>query len=115
MLVLNEVKIYEARETDEDFAMIKNNYNARVYNATGALMPEGTTMVPRLFKTNIGDIYTTNTVNETSLEVGDELVVGDDGYLTKTAGSNAGDMKWMVVKVYTLPDGKPGVKLQRIA
>lgn len=115
MLVLNEVKIYEARETDEDFAMIKNNYNARVYNATGTLMPEGTTMVPRLFKTNIGDIYTTNTVNETSLEVGDELVVGDDGYLTKTAGSNAGDMKWMVVKVYTLPDGKPGVKLQRIA
>ena len=38
--------------------MIKNNYNARVYDATGTLMPEGTTMVPRLFKTNIGDIYT---------------------------------------------------------
>lgn len=115
MLVLNEVKIYEARETDEDFAMIKSNYNARVYDATGTLMPEGTTMVPRLFKTNVGDIYTTNTVNEESLVVGDELVVGDDGYLTKTAGTNAGDMKWMVVKVYTLPDGKPGVKLQRIA
>ena len=115
ILVLNEVKIYEARENDEDFAMIKSNYNARVYDATGTLMPEGTTMVPRLFKTNVGDIYTTNTVNEESLVVGDELVVGDDGYLTKTAGTNAGDMKWMVVKVYTLPDGKPGVKLQRIA
>ena len=78
-------------------------------------MPEGTVMVPRVFKTNVGDIYTTNCVNETELKVTDELVVGDDGYLTKTAGENAGDMKWQVVKVYTMPDRQKAVKIMRIA
>ena len=80
-----------------------------------AMMPNGTVMVPRVFKTNIGDIYTTNCVNETELKVTDELVVGDDGYLTKTAGENAGTMKWQVVKVYTMPDRQKGVKIMRIA
>lgn len=79
------------------------------------MMPEGTTMVPRVFKTNIGDILTTNTVNETELAVGDVLYVGDDGYLTKTAGTNAGDMQWQVAKVYTLADRQKAVKIMRIA
>ena len=79
------------------------------------LMKAGTTMVPRVFKTNIGDIFTTNCVNEAALVLGDVLVVGDDGYLTKTAGENAGDMKWEVVKVYTLADRQPAVKVMRIA
>ena len=79
------------------------------------MMPEGTTMVPRVFKTNIGDIFTTNTVNEDDLALNDILVVGDDGYLTRTAGANAGDMKWQVVKVYTLPDRQRAVKIMRIA
>lgn len=79
------------------------------------MMPEGTTMVPRVFKTNIGDIFTTNTVNETELAVGDILYVGDDGYLTKTAGTNAGDMQWQVAKVYTLADRQKAVKIMRIA
>lgn len=80
-------------------------------------MPTGTTMVPRVFKTNIGDIFTTNTVKETTLAVGDVLAVGDDGYLCLQAnkGSNAGDMRWQVVKVYTLPDRQPAVKIMRIA
>lgn len=77
-------------------------------------MPEGTKMVPRCLKTNIQDIMTLNTINEDELAVGDVLVVGDDGYLTKTAGANAGDMKWVVAKVYTMPDNQPGVKVQRI-
>lgn len=124
MLVYNEVKVYDARETDEDFAMIKTNYDARVYSPVGQTgdkltygkeMPDGTKMVPRLLKTNIGDIFTTNTVKETSLDVNEELIVGDDGYLTKTPGTNAGDMKFLVVKVYTLADGQAAVKLQRIA
>ncbi len=82
-----------------------------------AYMKDGTTMVPRVFKTNVGDIFTTNCVKEAagSLAVGDELVIGDDGYLTKEAGENAGDMKWQVVKVYTLADSQPAVKLMRIA
>lgn len=82
--------------------------------STGVAEMKGT-MVPRVFKTNIGDIFTTNTVNEETLALGDELVVGDDGYLTKTAGTNAGDMKWQVVKVYTLADRQPAVKIMRIA
>lgn len=80
-----------------------------------AKMPVGTTMVPRVFKTNVGDIFTTNTIKETELAVNDELVVGDDGYLTKTAGENAGDMKWQVVKVYNLGDRQKAVKIMRIA
>ena len=80
----------------------------------GPAMMNGT-MVPRVFKTNIGDIFTTNTINEATVALGDELVVGDDGYLTKTAGDNAGTMKWQVVKVYTMPDGQPGAKIMRIA
>lgn len=77
-------------------------------------MPEGTKMVPRCLKTNEMDIITLNTINEEELSVGDILVVGDDGYLTKTAGANAGNMKWVVSKVYTMPDNQPGVKVQRI-
>jgi hypothetical protein len=100
MLVFNEVKVYGERETDADFAM------KRV---------KGEEIVPRVFKTNIGDIFTTNTIKEETLAVNDELVVGDDGYLTKTAGDKAGDMKWQVVKVYTLADGQPAVKIMRIA
>ena len=85
------------------------------------MMPAGTTMVPRVFKTNIGDIFTTNMVNETELTVGDVLVVGAKGILTKTAVeasdgfAGSGDMKWQVVKVYTMPDHQKGVKLMRIA
>ena len=115
MLVYNEVKIYKDDEVENDFAMKKDNYNGGYYNAAGALMPTGTKMVPRVFKTNIGDIFTTNTIKEATLELGDELVIGDDGYLTKTAGTNAGDIKWEVVKVYTMPDGQNGVKIMRIA
>ena len=35
MMVFNEVKIYRDRETEADFAMIKQNYNARVYSPVG--------------------------------------------------------------------------------
>lgn len=35
MMVFNEVKIYRDRETEADFAMIKQNYNARVYSPIG--------------------------------------------------------------------------------
>jgi hypothetical protein len=115
MLVYNEVKIYRTDESDADFAMVKGNYVANTYSADGTPMPEGTVMVPRVFKTNIGDIMTLNTIKETELKVTDELVVGDDGYLTKTPGEHAGDMKWQVVKVYTLGDGQPAVKVMRIA
>ena len=75
------------------------------------MMPAGTTMVPRVFKTNVGDIYTTNTINATELKVGDVLTPGANGILEVADG----DMKWQVVKVYTMPDHQKGVKLMRIA
>ena len=77
------------------------------------MMPAGTTMVPRVFKTNIGDIMTTNMINadRDALKVGDVLTPGEKGILTVAEG----DMKWQVVKVYTMPDHQKGVKIMRIA
>ena len=77
------------------------------------MMPAGTTMVPRVLKTNIGDIYTTNMINASrdELKVGDVLTPGEKGILEVAEG----DMKWQVVKVYTMPDHQKGVKIMRIA
>lgn len=102
MLVLNEVKLYDTnRETYKDFAMKAENY----------LNGE---MVPRLFKTNIGDIFTTNCFKgEVELSVGDKLTPGTDGYLAVTENEDAA-MIWKVVKEYTLADGQNAVKVQRI-
>ena len=102
MLVLNEVKLYDTnRETYKDFAMKAENY----------LNGE---MVPRLFKTNIGDIFTTNCFKgEVELSVGDKLTPGTDGYLAVTEDEDAA-MIWKVVKEYTLADGQNAVKVQRI-
>ena len=113
MLVLNEVKIYDERDSYKDFAMIKKNY-------------VGGEIYPRLFKTNVGDIYTTNCVGAANtskdaeyagiaLEVGDKLKVdATTGYLIKDNTVNTG-MIWKVVKITTCPDAiQPAVKLQRI-
>ena len=154
MMVLNEVKIYRDRETDADFAMIKDSYNARVYSPLGqsdsslknvidltgeanregdtsspyiyqignytypAAMPEGTKMVPRVFKMSVGDIYTTNCVDEETPTVGMKLRANADGYLANSEGTGAKGAygpTFQVVKVYTMPDMQPGVKLQCIA
>ena len=73
---------------------------------------------PRLFKTNIGDIYTTNMV-KTGVEykVGDTLtpVKNDSSKTLVLEKTNAPvGMLWQVVQVYTMPDGQPGLKLQRV-
>lgn len=80
------------------------------------VMPEGTTMVPRLLRTYVGDIMTTNTIaaEPNSLNVGDILVIGDDGYLTPGTPAD-GDIAWQVALVYTLADNQPAVKIVRIA
>ena len=92
-------------------------------------MPAGTQMVPRVFKTNVGDIFTTNMLGDASYTVGDPLVVGKKGILQKGSAvasatgqsdplddfAGSGDMRWQVVKVYTMPDHQPGVKVMRIA
>ena len=181
MLVYNEIKLYREHQMDCEFAMVKDNYQARVYSPFGhgvdkngnptadtvfdrqsryyngvdaegaseitlgdktygyddvtaapdmyelhynedpfhiegpyreARMPAGTTLVPRVFKTNVGDIFTTNTINATELKAGDTLKVGASGILEPGSDDK---MTWQVVKVYTMPDHQKGVKIMRIA
>ncbi len=106
MLVYNEEKLYdETKQARKDFAMKKADY-------------VGGIMTPRVFKTNIGDIYTTNCIGdgseEITLEVGDKLIVDTtNGYLKKDNTASEG-MIWQVAKLYTMPDGQNGVKIQRI-
>lgn len=77
-------------------------------------MPAGTKMVPRVFKTNVGDIFTTNTLADDEYEIGDVVAPrAADGILAKAGQTDK--MKWQVVKLYTMPDGQQGVKLMRIA
>ena len=75
-------------------------------------MPAGTAMVPRVIKTNVGDIMTTNTIAATTLKIGDVLAPNASGIL---AVDDTQSMKWQVVKLYTMPDGQKGVKVMRIA
>lgn len=84
-------------------------------------------IAPRLVKTNVGDIYTTNMVKAgVEYKVGDILKpavvenTGADGTSTYKTLVLAKDgtvdtVQFAVVKVYTMPDGQPGLKLQRIA
>lgn len=113
MMVFNEVKVYEDFQGDADFAMIRDNYAGYIYSALPEDMPEGAVMTPRVFKMSVGDIFTTNTVDETELAVGDTLKVDDSTGFLKKSG-NAGP-SFKVVKVYTTPDLQKGVKLQCIA
>ena len=111
MLVFNEIKLYDGyRETYKDYAQrVLDSSDGKIY--------------PRVFKTNVGDIYTTNMIEKASegkgketsfddLAVGDTLGINANGYLEKDASS---DIKFKVAKVYRLADGQDAVKIQRIA
>lgn len=148
MLVFNEVKLYEPfwQTSYKDFAMIRvgDNYvTSRLATAgygdgaeTKGVTPNpghsdwqaGYRMdgiAPRLFKTNVGDIFTTNMV-ETGASItysqGDTLKLkkvskaadktGNTLVLSKDGTIDA--LEFVVAKVYTMPDGQPGLKLQRI-
>lgn len=75
-------------------------------------------IAPRLLKTNVGDIFTTNMV-ATGVEysVGNVLApkATDRNTMELAKDGDTDLMKWVVVKVYTMPDGQPGLKIQRIA
>lgn len=194
MLVYNEIKLYRDHQVDAEFAMLRDNYQARVYSPFGGgydanrnlqpdemwdkqsryyngqgvsaadgsitfnnengtvsfgdktfpvddvtaapdyyeihynedpfhilgsykekLMPEnGSSMVPRLIKTHVGDIFTTNMIKDASIALKDKLVPGAKGILEVKQSPAATDMVWQVVKVYTMPDHQPGVKVMRI-
>lgn len=71
---------------------------------------------PRMFKTNVGDVFTTNMV-----KTGVEYAVGNVLTPKKNTDTKTlqleignGDIEFVVAKVYTMPDGQPGLKLQRI-
>ena len=86
LLVYNEEKLYDPRkQSHKHFAMQKDDYVDKE-------------MVPRLFKTNVGDIF----------------VVGSTGYL-EVAGQSPSGPQFKVVALTTMPDGQDAVKVQRIA
>ena len=112
-------KTYDYYEMDDiNNPDIEEDYRKRLFmkirDYKERMMPKGTTMVPRVFKTMPGDIFTTNTINETELAVGDLLTPqAKDGILAKAGAADA-DMIWEVVKVYNMPDFQRGVKIMRI-
>ena len=148
MLVFNEVKLYEPfwQTSYKDFAMIRvgDNYVTSRLATAGygdGAETEGVTpnpghsdwqagyrmdgIAPRLFKTNVGDIFTTNMVetgNEITYSQGDTLKLkkvskaadktGNTLVLSKTGDIDA--LEFVIAKVYTMPDGQQGLKLQRI-
>ena len=152
MLVFNEIKLYEPfwRTSYKDFAMFKVGDNYVTSKLATEKYGENTDLAqavsiahdseykyrlkgiaPRLFKTDLGDIYTTNMVEAgaaITYAQGDILApekhtwTGADGtstyqtlVLKKQDKSDLPDgMLWSVVKVYTMPDGQPGLKLQRV-
>ena len=112
LMIYNETKLYDERyQNQKDYAMEADNFT-------------GGEMTPRLIEINVGDIFTTNTfgantsntatVNGEALVLADPVKIGADGYLTKGTAT-AGEPQFQVVKVYTMADGQPGVKLQRVA
>ena len=113
MLVYNEEKLYdERRQNHKDFAMKASEMADK-------------TIYPRLLKTNIGDILTTNTfagaasgpdasVTGPSLAVGNYLAISNAGWLTKSDSKPESGIVFQVVKEYNLPDMQPAVKIQRI-
>ena len=139
MLVFNEIKLYEPfwQTSYKDFAMIRvgdnyvtsrmatERYDGGATNIGATINPGHTEygyrmdgIAPRLLKTNVGDIYTTNMV-KTGVEysVGDLLTpVKDTTSNTMVLETAAGTEKmlWQVAKVYTMPDGQPGLKIQRV-
>lgn len=112
MLVFSEVKIYDTfREIGyKNFALKKTDaVGGKIY--------------PRLFKTNPGDILTTNLVDVTTAagsRVGKKLFIVA-GVLTELTGTDLTDAEaivgkqcWVIVKETTMPDGQAAVKVQRI-
>jgi len=87
-------------------------------------------MAPRLFKTNVGDIMTTNMVKADDAAAGTTVTYAVGNLLVPvknttsntlqlelfdtTGGAKPTGMAWVVAKVYSMPDGQDGLKLQRV-
>ena len=142
MLVFNEIKLYEPfwQTSYKDFAMIRvgDNYvTSRLATAAygensdkqqaATINPAHTGygyrmdgIAPRLMKTNIGDIYTTNMVKtgtDVTYTAGDVLKLKktDRNTLELDKDGDIDTVQFVVAKVYTMPDGQKGAKIVRIA
>lgn len=116
MLVYCEEKLYDERhQGHKDFVLKNTDFtDQKIY--------------PRLFKTNVGDIFTTNmfggagtgydttVASSVSLSKGGYLVPSTaTGVLTTAAAmDSAGGMTWKIVAETTMPDGQTAVKIQRV-
>lgn len=119
-MIYNEEMLYDERlQNHKDFALQAKNYTK------GEL-------VPRLIAVEVGDIFTTNAIGEGSLTAAQIgaitenseatitlpaqkaiLGIANNGYLVTKPESYTGP-EFQVVKVYTLADSQPAVKLMRI-
>jgi len=127
MMIYNEEKLPDERKQNhKDFALNTADYT---YGE----------ITPRLIKIEVGDIFTTNTIDmagdmdadavnaltdstETAIPfstiaIGSKMYIGDNGYLSPTKGSVPEEFE--VIKpfartVANLPDLQPAVKLMRI-
>ena len=116
MLVYCEEKLYDERyQSHKDFVLKATDFtDGKIY--------------PRLIRTYVGDIMTTNsfeantsnTAETTGISISEGTYLQVDattGFLkpasTQTLGSLIG-MVWKAVKLYTMPDGQDGVKIQRV-
>lgn len=147
MLVFNEVKMYEPQyqTSYKNFAMIRVGDNYVTSDLSLARCSEEMQgiaatvdhvdnyrmdgIAPRMFKTNVGDVFTTNMVKTgVEYQVGNILKLSvitnnytDSQGVAKTYKTLVLDkngtidtIQFVVAKVYTMPDGQPGLKLQRI-
>ena len=112
MLVYNEEKLYDERsQNHKDFVYKVGDFTDNK-------------LYPRLIRTYVGDIMTTNTFEANTSNVaettgvtivdGNYLTVSNTGFLTVANSKPATGMVWKVIKIYTMPDGQQGVKIQRI-
>lgn len=109
-------KTYEDDPTVEDFGRghlkIGQSYQIENLNQPQLLTDVQGKMVPRLFKTHEGDIFTTNCIADETVALGDVLAPNAHGYLAKTEAADG--MLWQVVKLYNLGDMQKAVKVMRI-
>lgn len=115
LMVFNEIKLYDPRKQSyKDFAQ-------KAEDAVDGII------VPRLLKTNVGDIFTTNTygantsdsaeTEAVTIAEGNKVVPSKTtGYLEVLGGTASADGRpvFKVVAITDLPDGQIATKLQRI-
>lgn len=103
MLVYNEVKLYEKRHGNKDFALkTEDSVDGQIY--------------PRLLKVNVGDRFTTNLIDIDDGAVGEKLiptVVSGRCYLKYKADVTGEAMVFEIMSKTTMPDGQVGYKVVR--